>query len=449
MAGFQSLIVGISGLQAQSNVISTISDNIANVSSFGYKKAAPIFQNLLGVDSINSYTAGGATTKIRYLNNAQGSIIGSLSPTDLAISGTGFFPIRQTAGGTGDVMFTRAGSFLPDAEGNFVNGAGNYLQGWLLDNEELPATLTDALVSSSVGSAALQTVNIAGLTLDPVQTTLVTVQARLTASEANYAGVPAYDATNTLANMSDGEVPSHYTRPFTAIDDAGNSHSLIIGFLKTGANAWAVEVYAADPTELGGGTAQIAYGNVTFNGDGSLASVSGSIANAIGITWTDPDPATNSFTFDWGTEGPIGTGTLEGLSQLDGAYVSTVDQNGFPAGSLRDVSVTGEGYFVGNYDNGLSRRLYKIPLAVFAEQNQLQKFTGNTYSATTLSGEASYAQAGAGSFGIVIPNALEGSNVDIASQLTDMVIAQRSYGFNSQIVSTSNEMLQTLTRLSG
>jgi flagellar hook protein FlgE len=449
MTGFQALIVGISGLQTQSNVIGIIADNLANVSTVGYKKSGALFQNLLGSESVSSYSPGGSTSLTRYLNNAQGIIVNTTSATDLAISGTGFFPVRQTteANGAGDILYTRAGAFVPNADGDFINGAGFFLQGWLLQDEELSGGLAVDIVDSATGIAALQTVNVSTLTEVSIPTTLVSLKANLTASKPNYAGTPAYDATNILTNMSDGSVAPTFTRPLTVIDSLGAAHSLTVGFLKTGANAWAIEVYATDVSELGVASAQIASGTATFNGDGTLASVSGSITTPVAISWALPDPATNSITFDWGTAGIIGVGDAEGLSQLDAPFQSSAVQNGFAAGSLSTVSITDKGVVVGHYDNGLSRNLYQIPLAIFTEQNQLLTLSGNIFTETTRSGDVNFVQPGEGGFGTLFSSALESSNVDTASQLTDMIVAQRSYQFNTRIVSTADDMLRTTSEM--
>jgi flagellar hook protein FlgE len=445
--GGSALQVGIGGLMAQSNKLAAIADNLANINTVGYKLGATTFQNLLANDAVIAYSPGGATSLSRQLNNIQGPISNTSSPTDIAISGTGFFPVRQTPITTGELLYTRAGAFAPDANGDFVNGAGFYLLGWLLEDEALPSSLDEDMVDFSTGSSALQPINPSSLTASSVETTLVSLIANLKASTPNYAGTPAYDATDTLANMADGGVAPNFSKPLTIVDSTGEEHSVTIGFLKTGANSWAVEVYATTAAELSTASAQVASGSITFNGDGTLASVTGTIASAVSMSWDDPAAATNSITFNWGTAGALGTGLADGLSQLDAPFKSISEQNGFAAGSLRDITITSDGFVVGNYGNGLSRRLYQIPLTVFTEQNELESRSGNVYAQTFLSGDVNFVRPGSDGFATLFSSALEGSNVDVATQMADMIIAQRNYQFNSKSISVSDELMETATRM--
>jgi len=449
MTAFQSLFVGVAGLFAQSNVLSVVSDNISNANTVGYKKTSALFQHLVASEGAATFSPGGVLAGSRHANRAQGGIFVTGSLTDVAISGNGFFAVRQNApDATGDIAYTRSGSFLPDKNGDFINGAGFFLQGWLLEDEAVPAGLTGGNIPAGTGLGSLETINIGVLNDTSIATTLVNFHGNLQASQAIYAGSPAYDATNIAANMADGAVPVAFSSPITVVDSTGEEHTLTVGFLKITPDSWAVEIYAPTAAEIGSTSAQVANGILTFNGDGTLASVGAGLATA-SVTWTDPAGATNTITFDWGTAGPLGTGLADGFSQIDAIFRGSVVQNGFPAGSLASINFTDDGFVVGNYNNGVSRRLYKIPLATFTEPNQLQSLTGNAFIPSLLSGTLFFSGPNEGASGKLVAGSLENSNVEMDQQMVDMLIAQRAYQANSKTIVTNDEMLDRLNRMLG
>lgn len=458
MSIFSSLTAGAAALQAQGRKIGAISDNIANVNTIGYKRQNANFQALIAGNGL-FFAAGGAAGIVKQMNGAQGGLVNTTSPTDIAISGSGFFPVSDQITG-GGIFYTRAGSFTPDADGNFRNGSGYYLQGWALDTEGLlPPDLDAESISSGAGIAALATVNIRQLTAEPVPTSAVSIKANLKSSQAVWAGPPAYDATMNTANMASGTITPHFNRVMNIIDSAGATHSCEIQFLKTSANTWAVELTISPATDVAGGNGQIAAGTITFNGDGTLASVSSSLTQAISVNWsvTDPDNIADpsSITFNWGTAGAIsGTpggvtiGQADGLSQFDSNFhVQSIRQDGVTAGELTSVVINHHGYVTANYNNGTTRNFFKIPLANFYEPKELEAVSGNVYTQTLRAGDPVFSQSAQGSE--ILSGALELSNVDLASQFTDMIIAQRAYQSNAKVLSTSNEMLQALDRLLG
>lgn len=449
MSIFSSLTVGISGLQAQGNKLGAISDNIANLNTFGYKRNEANFQTLV---------AGGVASIRRQLNGAQGEIVTTNSPTDIALAGAGFFAISsQTTGG--DVFYTRAGSFTGDADGNFRNGAGYYLQGWQLDETgELPDAVAGTSVSADAAIAALTTVNILQLTADPVATANVAILANLNSGQVAWAGTPVYDATSNTANMASGSIAPHFNRALNIIDSAGVAHTCNIDFLKTDINTWAVEIVIDPPTDVVGGNGQIAAGTVTFNGNGTLASVSTSLSSAVAVSWQNSDPENvagpSSITFDWGTAGPIsgpaGTvlGDTDGLSQFDSQHhVRSIRQDGVQVGQLSRIEISENGFVTAFYSDGSSRHFYKVPVATFPESDRLNAISGNIYAPTSESGTPTFQQSAQNGAGEILAGSLESSNVDVASQLTDMIIAQRAYQSNAKIITTSDDMLKTLDEI--
>jgi flagellar hook protein FlgE len=280
------------------------------------------------------------------------------------------------------------------------------------------------------------------------------VQANLKASQLAYAGPPAYDPALNTANMASGTVAAHYNLPLTVFDDLGETHTLQLDFLKTANNTWQVEIVGRPAADVTAADGQVASGTLTFNGDGTLASVSAGLAAAIPVTWTSA-AAASSITFNWGTAGALfGTpgatliGRTDGLAQLDDTFhLVHYNQNGTPGGDPNTVSVDPDGYVSASYTDGSVHRLFKIPLVHFMEPQQLRELSGNVFTETERSGDASFRQVGDTGVGVISPGALEASNVDLGLQLADIIVAQRAYQANTKTITTSDEMLQKLDEL--
>lgn len=264
---------------------------------------------------------------------------------------------------------------------------------------------------------------------------------------------PSYSPTDTTLNMASGNVVAQFSRPIRVYDAQGGGHDLNMAFLKTSPNTWAVEVYSvpADGVSSPLPDGLVAYGNVTFNGDGTLSNVDTTLSDAVNIAWTNAS-APSAITFNWGTAGQaFGTvgattfGEADGLSQFSAAYkVSFANQNGAPVGELTSVSITELGVIVASYSNGQTQALYKIPIAAFANPDQLTTSTGNVFAQSANSGEFNLQQAGTSGVGKIASSSLEASNVELSQELTDMIVAQRSYQANAKVISTSDNMLNVL-----
>lgn len=268
---------------------------------------------------------------------------------------------------------------------------------------------------------------------------------------------PAYDPTNPLSNMASGAIPSHFSRPVTIYDGLGTGHNLNVSFLKTGTNTWAVEVFAVPATDLNSTlpNGQLAYGTLTFNGaDGTLRSISSTLSAPVSVQWTNGATSSN-LTFNWGTAGlPFGTpnaaviGKSDGIGQSDTDYTSNfAKQNGAPVGQLTGVSIDGDGYIIASYSNNETQKLYRIPLGSFANPDQLESISGNAYVQTSASGEVNLRISGSSGVGTIASASLEASNVELADQLTDMIVAQRAYQANTKVISTADSLLSDLNQI--
>jgi len=440
MSFFTSLDVGISGLNAQATQLDSISSNIANIDTTGFKAGRVNFADLIADSQTSNYSPGGVQSSLQDLVDIQGTINPSSISTDIAVSGQGLFPVTATADGSSGLLYTRAGSFAQDTGGFLVNGAGFFLEAWPLDaNGNLPSSLT---------TSSLQPVNLSSLSETAVPTSTVTVQANLDASQT--ANAAPYDPTNPAENMASGAVtPQFSTAINTMVDSNGVSHNLTVGFLKTGTNTWAAEVYADPSTDVTATPAgQVAAGTITFNSDGTLGSISPALQN-ISVNWASG--ATNTLAVNWGTAGPIfGTpgatvvGKADGLSQFSGSYTTNVQANGHTVGNLTSVTIDQNGYIVGNFSNNTSQNFYKIPLAQFLNPDGLQNLSGTVYNQTLSSGAPTLVQAGQDNGPKIVPNSLESSTADEPTQLSDLIIAQRAYDANSKTISVTDTMMQDL-----
>jgi flagellar hook protein FlgE len=446
MSIFQSLIMGTTGIAAQSSVIGTASQNISNLSTVGYKRVSGNFQTLITESSPTNgaYSPGGARSVERSHSDRQGELLPTQLITDLGISGHGFFAVSRTSQPTGQVYYTRAGGFAPNAVGDFVNGAGFFLQGWRLDeNGDLPAGLDTPTVTAGQAIAGLSTVNVAVLSETARATTDVTFRANLNASFPDYAGAPPYDATDPLANMASGVIAPHFSWPVTLIDPQGNVHTATAGFLKTGTNSWAVEFFASPASDLADPTnPQLAAGSVTFNGDASLATVSASLTGPIAVNWDNG--TANAVTIDWGT-----IATTGGLSQFDSDFTASAGQNGIEPGMLTGIEISEEGTLWGLYNNGMRLRFYRIPLATFTDPNRLESLSGTIFAPTTDTSEALFNQPGLAKAGLIRSGYLESSTAELSEELTSIIIAQRAYQSNTRTISTTDKMLERLTEMVG
>ncbi len=447
MSLFGSLFSGVSGLTSQSQSMAMISDNISNVSTTAFKGASAEFSTLVTSNAgVTTYSPGGVISNTRYDITKQGLIEPSSSPTDISLIGNGFFTVSDLADGTGDQLYTRAGSFTADFLGNLRNPAGFFLQGWALDsNDEI------------IDINQLQTVNIRLVNGLATATNRVEMGANLDAAQAAFTGaytlgdMAEYNATGGVSGVN-----PHFSRSVQVFDSIGRPHNVTTSFLKDPLTAtWNVEVYAADPAEIETGThtnGLLARGQFTFNGDGSFGTNTLSpvhpidaVGQPIGIDWLDTDGAVDSLVeFNFGT-----LGETDGMSQFAADYnVVYVTQNGAEVGQLNGVSINEEGTVIASFSNGEQQQLYKLPVATFFNPLALDPRTGNVYGETVGSGAFNLHEAGVGGAGLISPSSLEAANVDLADEFTKMIVTQRAYSANARVISTADEMLDELIRIS-
>ena len=436
MSLFGSLFSGASGLTAQSRALGMISDNISNVNTVGYKGALARFQTLVTKQTASAtYAPGGVRALTSYMIGKQGLIQSTDSPTDAAISGAGFFVVNTLADASGEQLYTRAGSFSPDSLGNLKTPSGFYLQGWLLDASE-----------DIVDINTLETVNIRNLNGIAIATTSIEFGGNLDSTTTAYTGsYTAGDMEDYNNSGGSSGVQPDFSRTIQVYDSLGEAQQLVLAFLKTGDNQWAAELYA-DRSDLDSGTHStglLASATVTFNGDGTLDTVTGTLASAVSIDWSN-GADTSSITVDLGT-----TDETDGLSQFASpSDVAFVVQNGSEVGQVNGVSMDSDGYVSVSFTNGAIRKIYRLPIATFANPAALDPRTGNVYAETQASGEHNLKYTGQGGAGTLATASLEAANVDLADEFTKMIVTQRAYTANARVITTANDMLNELMQVS-
>lgn len=426
-----ALQTGVSGLQANSRAVGGISENIANANTVGYRR---------GFSQMVTTTASGGTgtgvlsvVSVERLDiTSSGGLISTSSPTDLAIGGNGFFVVSMRPNETvhTNYMLTRAGSFLPDAEGNLVNAAGYYLAGYSYNLDGNIGTVDRS------NFAQMETVNIRDVSLSAAATTEVSVFGNLPSQSTGQAtpGAPFAQSSEFFTSLGVSQRIGFTWQPTST------------------ENQWTVEISDHDGNPLGTLT-------VDFNDSGSLA---GSPASYSAVSNVGTPPS--SFAFDTATgvatltldngatpqvvEVKLGApGTFDGITQFSGDFTQSFDRDGSSVGQLIRTEIEEDGTLYGVFDNGQRRPLYEIPVATVANPHGLIEQKGNAYALSGEAGAFVAMKANSASVGTINSFALEAANVDIAQEMTDLIKAQRAFSTNAKVVTTVDEMMDETARL--
>jgi flagellar hook protein FlgE len=405
MSLYGMMRTGGSGMNAQAIRLGTVAENIANANTTGYKRASTEFSSLILPTSNGSYNSGGVETKVRYSISEQGPTTYTTSGTDMAINGGGFFIV---AGADGSNFLTRAGAFTPDGEGNLVNSAGYTLMGYEYEEGVDPTVVVN-------GFDGLSKVNLASDGLVAKGSTKGAMGANLNSG----------DAIGTESSTS-----------LSVFDSQGNSRLLDFVYKKTGANAWTVEVRDR-ATYVAPATGVLGSQTMTFNAAGELTSAPASVTTTAmnGLPGTGANLA--ALTIDLSKTTQLGYKFNPDGGKIDGNAPSKV------AGYQIDKA----GIVYVKYENGDLDPRYRVALASVQSPDNLVPQSGNVYSQGVDSGVIVTGFAGSGDFGSIQSGALEGSNVDIANELTAMIESQRSYTANSKVFQTGADLLDVLVNL--
>ncbi|MEY4782592.1 MAG: hypothetical protein RIR41_527, partial [Pseudomonadota bacterium] len=439
-------------MRANASALASISDNIANVNTVGFKRLRTDFTSLLSSQNRQTtYAAGGVMSRSNPLMNEQGSTTASSVSTHLAVSGNGMFVVRgrsEDATSRDPYYYTRAGQFTPDADGYLQNAAGYYLLGWPVDS-------SGAVNANPTDLNALESVRVSGIAGGAEATARLSLSANLQSSQAVSAAAATYDATDTANNMASGAVTPDFQIPIQMYDSQGGLHTLTFSFLKQGPNTWFAEVHLPPGQVVDGAPfvdGQLATGLVSFTTFGQLDTANSTLPLSVTIGETGAGGsewgpalglATQTISLDMG-----GPGAPGGLTNYDSPSVLGTSQiDGTPFGSLASVDVDDDGFVTAIFTNGLTRRIYQIPLATFGNTNGLISDQGGIYRLGPDTGALSMRGAGVGGAGNIKSRALESSTVDLAEEFSNLIMTQRAYSASSKIITTADEMLDELIRL--
>jgi len=437
-----SLNASVAGLAANASRLATISDNISNSSTYGYKRAVTDFQSMVIESGQGTYTAGGVRTTSSRLIDQSGALVSTSNPTDLAVRGRGMLPVTSETSvtvGNGDnpLFLTTTGSFRPDDQGYLRSAGGLVLLG-------VPAAADGTIPNYPRDSVdGLVPIQINGNQFAGEATTRVDLSVNL-------------PATSTREGAT-GEVESLSVEYF---DNLGASSTLSFTFTPTvpangASNEWTMEVRDSESDTDANGIPDIV-GAYTLTFDATRGS-GGTLAN---VDFADPlapiggayDPLSGalSIAVDGGPmEINIGElGSSVGLTQLSDAFAPvSISKNGTPVGSLTAIEVDQNGFVRASFDIGINRILYQIPLVDVPNVNGLETLDQQSYRVTPDSGSFFLWDAGDGPTGDIVGFSREESATDVAGELTELIQTQRAYSSNAKVIQTVDEMLQETTNI--
>ena len=413
-----SMYTAVSGLNAEDTQLSVISNNIANQNTIGFKNSDAIFGDVLSSEMAGMQVGSGVRVDDVAPQFTPGSLETTSNALDMAIEGNGFFVVNGSSG----ERYTRAGQFSTDKSGNIVDSQGDILQGYQAD--------PNGNITGTIGNLSLTVSQI-----PPVETSSVGMKLNL---ESTSPVTAAY----TLGSTNYG-----YSTTVNAYDVQGVEHPITAYFTNLGGpdangnNDWQVSyVYnntSGNPTIAG-------TQNLAFTPGGALYSDSGDPAISFNFA------SSQNIKFDYGTaiSAPeSGTG-LDGTTQFASSFsVENITQDGMPAGTMDKYSIDKNGLITGNYTNGQQKTLGQVVLANFDSPTSLQQLDGNLYTQTVDSGQALIGSPQTAGLGSVNSGSLEESNVDLSDQFVKMIAAQSGYEANSKMITTMDQLMQTLVNM--
>ena len=434
-----SLNAGVAGLAANASRLATISDNIANSATHGYKRAEADFSSLVIESGQGTYSAGGVRVSTQRLIDQPGALASTSNPTDLAVRGRGFLPVTTESSlqnQTGDfpLLLATTGSFRTDEDGVLKTSNGVVLMGWPANSD---GTIPTFARDTGDGLEPVQ-INVNQFTSEPTTQIALGVNLPATETEFGAAGTPLQLSVEYFDNL-------------------GTSQSINISYSPTiptsagASNTWTMQL--SDSAQ--GGTVIGEYTMVfdnTRGAGGTIASVTSQTPAPPGVAGGAYDPVTGQFSINVAGGpivmdiGAVGAGT--GMTQLSDSFAPTsINKDGSPVGNLISVEVDENGFVQANFDIGITRTIYQIPLIDLPNPNGLIAEDNQTYRTSNESGSFFLWDAADGPTGDIVGYALEESATDVAGELTQLIQTQRAYSSNAKVIQTVDEMLQETTNI--
>ena len=436
----RSLNAAVSGLRNQQTRMDVIGNNVSNVNTVAFKTGRVTFKEGFAqvVESASRPVSGiggtnpmevGLGSQIGTIDTlfTQGNLETTGRNTDLAIQGNSFFVIKHG----NESFYTRAGNFQVDANGTLVAGDNGYaVQGRLATNGKLDNTVTDIKIPVLATSPANSTSKVS-----------ISGNVDASANVFDKGAAATLDPLDPVQRALPQNVNSFKDMSITVYDSLGTKHELKMVMWKTGTGQWDWQFDPANMAISAAGITEVAGTHpITFASDGSVDTSNNFAAPEISFT---PNSGANNVDIKI----DLGAG-LNGLSQFAGSSTAVMrDQDGYTNGTLQGFNIDATGTIVGGFTNGITQILGQIQLADFNNPEGLNRVGDNAYSVTANSGSAVLGYAGEGSVSSVAAGSLEMSNVDLAQEFTNMIIAQRGFQANSRVISTTDQLMQDLVNL--
>lgn len=409
-----SFSAGLSGLNANAEALGVVGNNLANLNTVGYKASSVTFSDLVyqnvGGSSANPAHIGLGVGVAQVSSVfSQGTIEATRIATNVAIQGNGFFVLDGPEGQS----YTRAGAFSFDANGTLVSPDGQKVQGF---------TAIDPATNQVITTGPTTAITVApGVLKPPAATSQFRALTNLDASSPN---------------------GTTFTTSIQIFDSLGASHVTTMTYTKTGAGTWDYEL-TANGAEVQGGAPGVPFsldtGSLTFDGTGVLTGVNGGAVADVNIATPAWSNGASPSSLDWDVLDANGDGTLSSFASV--SATSSIVRNGAAAGSVSGISISSDGTIVANTGGGQTLTLGRLALVSFNNPQGLTKLGANRFGETPEAGVRNLGVAGTGDRGSLISGALEQSNVDMAQEFTQMILAQRGYQANGKLITVSDQLL--------
>lgn len=424
-----SLNAGVAALKANANRLATISDNIANSSTFGYKRVETDFHSMVTTGQGGSYSAGGVRTTSQRLIDQRGPLVPTNNSTDLAVRQRGMLPVRpssQIGTTSNEMLLTTTGSFRTNDAGYLVTESGLVLLGWRAGADgSIPNVPRDT-------PAALEPIQLSVNQLSGAPTTLINLRMNLPAT-ATDAGAPGDPQPLSVEYF----------------DNLGKSESVDIQLVPTVPASGSSNEWTMTLRDSASGGAVIGEYTLTFTDSRTAGGTLASVATVSGGAY---DPASGSLVVNV-AGGPIEInigqiGDADGITQLSDTFAPvSITRDGSAVSTMTDVQVDAKGFVYAIYESGVSRRMFQIPLADVPNPNGLTALDSQTYAPSRESGTFFLWNAGEGPTGDIASFSREESTTDVATELTSMIQTQRAYSSSAKVIQTVDEMLQETTNI--
>ncbi|MCE9683067.1 flagellar hook protein FlgE [Halomonas alkalisoli] len=404
----------LSGLNAQASKLGTIGNNIANSQTVGFKGSNVQFSDVFAGSKVGLGTRVSSVLQ----NFNEGNVESTNRNLDLAIAGDGFFRFQDPSG---EVVYSRNGQLTMTSQGDLVNAQGAQIMGYGLN----------AAGQVQVGGQPVP-LSVATEELGASATTDVATTLNLDARKV------IGDDRSTVESSNGEEIEYHYSNNFTVFDSLGNPRNITVYYEKVDSNQWTAKMTLDGRALMAAGAAEEF--QLEFNENGQLIEPAGGVlAN---VTFDSDEflaGEPNDLVFDLNLAGTTQFGNT--------STVSSLNQNGYTSGTLVGITINDDGTIMRNYSNEQSRPAGQVALVSFRNPEGLTPSGDNVWSASAASGQELIGAPGTGLLGSVVSGAIETSNVDMARELVDMIVAQRAYQANSQTIKTQDELLQTAINL--